>query len=157
MAKKKKPTGNLVAQNRKARHNYAIEETFEAGIQLIGSEVKTLRAAQATIAESYATVEDGEIVLINANIPLYAAAGHFGHEPKRKRKLLLHKREIERLRAQIERKGMTLVPLDIHFNDRGIAKVTLGLGKGKQTLDKRQDTKDRDWKRQQARLLRGRG
>ena len=156
MAKKKSPIGNLVAQNRKARHNYAIDETVEAGIQLIGSEVKTLRAGQATIAESYAAAEDGAIYLINANIPEYASAAHFGHEPRRKRKLLLHKREIERLRGQIERKGMTLVPLDIHFNARGIAKVTLGLGRGKQNIDKRQDVKDRDWKRQQARLLKGR-
>ena len=157
MAKKKSPVGNLVAQNRKARHNYAIEETLETGIQLIGSEVKTLRAGQATIAESYATVEDNEIFLINANIPEYASAAHFGHEPRRKRKLLLHRREIDRLRGQVERKGMTLVPLDIHFNARGMAKVTLGLGRGKQSIDKRQDVKDRDWKRQQARLLRGRG
>jgi len=154
---KKKPTGNIAAQNRKARHDYAITETFEAGIQLIGSEVKSLRGGQATIAESYAAVEEGELFLINAYIPEYASAAHFGHEARRKRKLLMHRKEIERLQGAVQRKGMTMVPLDIHFNPRGMAKVTIGLGRGKQTFDKRHDIKERDWKRQKARVLRDRG
>lgn len=157
MAKKKKTSGNLAAQNRRARHDYAISETFEAGIVLAGSEVKSLRAGEATITESYASFEDGELYLINSYIPEYKSAAHFGHEARRRRKLLLHKKEMAKLTAAIERKGMTLVPLDIHFNPRGIAKVTLGLGQGKKTHDKRQDIKERDWKRQKARVLRDRG
>lgn len=149
--------GNIAAQNRKARHNYAIEETFEAGIVLAGSEVKSLRAGHATITESYATEQDGEIYLINAYIPEYESAAAFGHsQPRRPRKLLLHRREIAKLIGAIQRAGMTLVPLKIYFNDRGMAKVELGLGKGKQHQDKRLDQKDKDWKRQKARIMRGR-
>lgn len=154
--KKKKALshGNIAAQNRKARHNYAIEDTYEAGIVLEGSEVKALRAGQANIAESYATEQDGEIYLVNAYIPEYAASSHFSHKPRRQRKLLLHSKEIVKLIGAIQRSGMTLVPLKIYFNEQGRAKVELGLGKGKLKQDKRADTKDRDWKRQQARLMR---
>lgn len=149
--------GNIAAQNRKARHNYAIEETFEAGIVLAGSEVKSLRAGRATITESYAGEQDGEIYLINAYIPEYESASAFGHDrPRRPRKLLLHRREIAKLIGAIQRAGMALVPLKIYFNDRGMAKVELGLGKGRQHQDKRMDQKDKDWKRQKARLMRGR-
>ena len=158
MGKKKKKHGasdNIAAQNRKARHDYHIEDNFEAGIMLMGSEVKSLRRGSASIAESYAQEKDGELYLINAYIPEYApAAAHTGHDdPRRARKLLLHKREIARLLMAISREGYTLVPLSIFFNDRGIAKVDLGLGKGKNKGDKRQTSKDRDWKRDKARLM----
>jgi len=155
--KKKKTADNVAAQNRKARHDFSIEENFEAGIQLVGTEVKSLRAGRATITESYASPEDGELYLINAYIPEYESSGHFGHQPRRPRKLLLHKREIAKLLIAINRKGMTLVPLSIYFNERGLAKVNLGLGRGKQKSDKRADVKERDWKRDKARLMRARG
>lgn len=157
MAKKKAPHGNVVAQNRKARHNYAIEENFEAGIVLHGSEVKSLRKGQCSLGESYAAERDGELYLFNAHIPEYAAASYNSHEPKATRKLLMKKKEIERLLGAIGRQGMTLVPLSVYFNPRGIAKVELGLAKGKDRADKRQATKDRDWKRQKARLMRDKG
>ncbi len=157
MAKKKAPHGNIVAQNRKARHNYAIEETFEAGIVLQGSEVKSLRKGQCSLGESYAGEKDGELFLFNAHIPEYAAASRFSHEPRANRKLLLKKREIEKLLGAIRRQGMTLVPLSIYFNERGIAKVEIGLARGKDRRDKRQDVKDRDWQRQKARLMREKG
>jgi len=157
MAKKKKkkgPDGDIVAQNRKARHDYYIEDTYEAGIMLTGSEVKSLRRATASIAESYAVEKDGELFLTNSYIPEYApAAKHNGHEPRRERKLLLHRREIDRLMMNIAREGYTVVPLCIFFNPRGIAKVELGLGKGKTKGDKRQTSKDRDWKRDKARMM----
>jgi len=158
MGKKKKKHGasdNIAAQNRKARHDYHIEDNFEAGIMLMGSEVKSLRRGQASIGEAYAQEKDGELYLVNAYIPEYApAAAHTGHDdPRRARKLLLHKREIARLFMAISREGYTLVPLSIFFNDRGIAKVDLGLGKGKNKGDKRQSNKDRDWKRDKARLM----
>ncbi len=151
--KKKKAPSNIAAQNRRARHDFAILENFEAGIQLFGSEVKSLRAGRATITESYAIEENGEMFLRNAYIPEYEGASHFSHEPKRPRKLLLHRREISRLDIAVNRKGMSLVPLSIYFNDRGIAKVDLALAKGKDKADKRAHVKDRDWKRQQSRLL----
>ena len=154
--KKKKNPVNIAAQNRKARHDFAIEENFEAGIQLFGTEVKSLRAGRATITEAYAIEQDGELFLLNAYIPEYDAASHFSHEPKRPRKLLLHRREIAKLDNAVNRKGMSLVPLSIYFNDRGIAKVDLALARGKQKADKRADVKDRDWKRQQSRLLHAR-
>ncbi|MBL6931846.1 MAG: SsrA-binding protein SmpB [Rhodospirillales bacterium] len=158
MAKKKKGPDNIAAQNRKARHDYFIEENYEAGIMLTGTEVKSLREGRATITEAYASDEDdGALYLINAYIPEYESARHFNHDPKRKRKLLLHKREIEKLRNAVNRKGMTLVALSIFFNERGMAKVDLGLAKGKQHHDKRQDMKDRDWKRDKARLMRAKG
>lgn len=145
------------AQNRKARHDYTIEDTLEAGIVLTGSEVKALRQGRANIAESYAKAQDGEVWLINAHIPEYKQAGPFNHEPRRPRKLLLHKREVSRLLGATDREGMTLVPLKLYFNRRGIAKIELGVGKGKKHFDKRESEKKRDWDRQKARLLRDRG
>ncbi len=146
-----------VAENRRARFDYAISETVEAGLMLTGTEVKALREGKANIAESYASPENGEIWLINANIPEYSAGNRQNHEPKRPRKLLLHKREIARLTQAVERKGFTLVPLRLYFNDRGIAKLLLGVGEGKKLRDKRDTVKDRDWSRQKQRLLRDRG
>ncbi|MDE1468425.1 SsrA-binding protein SmpB [Aurantiacibacter sp. D1-12] len=143
----------VVAENRKARFNYHIEDTFEAGIALQGTEVKGLRSGQGTIAESYAEVRDGEVFLVNANIPEFSHGNRFNHEPKRPRKLLLHRREVDRMFGAVERKGMTLVPLSIYFNGRGRAKVELALAKGKQAHDKRQTMKDRDWKRDKARIM----
>src|SRR5690606_34009641 len=132
------------AGNRPARSGYAIEDEFEAGIQLQRSEVKALRAAGGSIAERYPEIRDGQAWLVNANIPEFSHGNPFNHQPKRPRKLLLHQREIERLLGAVERKGMTLVPLSVYFNSRGRAKVELALAKGKQTHDKRQTTKDRD-------------
>jgi len=152
--KKKGIDGVIVAQNRKARHDYFIEDTYEAGIMLMGSEVKSLRRGSSSIGEAYAVEKEGELFLVNAYIPEYAPAAQYnGHEPKRERKLLLHRRQIDRLMASIQRDGYTVVPLSIFFNPRGIAKVELGLGKGKNKGDKRQSSKDRDWKRDKARLL----
>lgn len=148
--------GTLVAQNRKARHDYAITETLEAGIVLDGTEVKSLRQGHASIAEAYAEAKGGEIYLINAHIPEYDSAKHFGHTPKRPRKLLLHRREISKLVGAVRRKGMTLVPLSIYFNRRGIAKVSLALAEGKRKVDKRAAVKEQEWKRQKERLLRAR-
>jgi len=147
----------IVAENRKARFNYHIEDTLEAGLALSGTEVKSLRQGEGTIAESYAEVRDGEAWLINANIPEFSHGNRFNHVPKRPRKLLLHTREIEKLLGAVERKGMTLVPLSIYFNSRGRAKVELALAKGKQAHDKRATIKDRDWKRDKARLMRDKG
>lgn len=147
----------VVADNRKARFNYEIAEVFEAGIALSGSEVKSLRAGKATIAESYASGEAGEIWLINANIPEYLEANRFNHEPKRARKLLLKKREMAKLLIAIERDGMTMVPLQIYFNPRGRAKVALALAKGKKLHDKRESERKRDWNREKGRLLRDKG
>ena len=147
----------VVAENRRARFEYFIEETFEAGIALTGTEVKSLRFGEGSIAESYAEVRDGEAWLVNANIPEFSHGNRFNHEPKRPRKLLLHAREIEKLLGAVERKGMTLVPLSVYFNSRGRAKVELALAKGKQTHDKRQTMKERDWQRDKQRLLRERG
>ncbi len=147
----------LVAQNRKARHNYLIESSLEAGIVLTGSEVKSLRAGKASIAEAYAGDEHGELYLINANIPRYEPANQFNHDPKRSRKLLIHRRELARLRGQIQREGYTLVPLKLYFNQRGIAKLEIGLARGKRQVDKRQTEKERDWNREKARLMRDRG
>jgi SsrA-binding protein len=146
----------IVAENRRARFEYFLEEFFEAGIALTGTEVKALRGGEGSIAESYAEVKDGEVWLVNANVPEYNFGNRFNHEPKRPRKLLLHEREIARLHGAVERKGMTLVPLSVYFNSRGRAKVELALAKGKQTHDKRQTIKDRDWKRDKARILRDR-
>ena len=144
----------IVAENRRARFDYFIEETFEAGIALSGTEVKSLRFGEGSIAEAYADVRDGEAWLINANIPEFSHGNRFNHEPKRPRKLLLHAREIEKLLGAVERKGMTLIPLSVYFNGRGRAKVELALAKGKNAADKRQTVKERDWKRDQARILR---
>jgi SsrA-binding protein len=147
----------VVAQNRRARHDYAIEQVFEAGVVLLGSEVKSLRAGQASLTEAYATEQKGELYLLNAHIAPYGAAKTFGHPPRRPRKLLLHAREINRLVGAIRREGMTLVPLSIYFNARGIAKLSLGLARGKRKADKREAIKERDWQKQKSRLLRQRG
>jgi SsrA-binding protein len=150
-------TDKLAAQNRRARHDYFIEDTVEAGVMLLGTEVKSLRAGRASIAESFAAQQGDGLYLINAYIPEYEAANRFNHAPKRARKLLLHRRELGRLLGAVQREGMTLVPLSIYFNDRGIAKVRLGLAKGKRKGDKREAEKERDWSRDRARLLRDRG
>ncbi len=144
----------VVADNRRVRFDYSVEETFEAGLALHGTEVKALRAGQASIKESYAEVRDGEVWLVNANIPEFSHGNRNNHEPKRPRKLLLNSREINKLFGAVERKGMTLVPLSVYFNSTGRAKVELALAKGKQAHDKRQAVKDRDWKRDKARLMR---
>ncbi len=157
MAKKDEPGRKLIAENRRARFDYMIEETLEAGIQLVGTEVKSLRNGRANIAESYASPEQGELWLINATIPEYPPAGQFNHEPRRRRKLLVRSRELKRLMGAVEREGRTLVPLRLYFNARGIAKLELALAKGKKAHDKRAATKDREWKRQQARLMREKG
>ena len=149
--------GRLVAQNRKAWHNYHIGQTFEAGLVLTGSEVKSLRAGHGNIAESYATERDGEIFLINAYIAEYKQAGPDNHEPRRARKLLLKRREINRLSGAVQRQGMTLVPLRLYFNARGRAKIEIALATGKRQYDKRQAAKKRDWDRQKARLMRDKG
>jgi SsrA-binding protein len=147
-----------VAENRRARYDYHIEDKFEAGIALTGTEVKSLRFGEGSIAESYAEVKDGaEIWLINANIPEFSHGNRYNHEPKRPRKLLLNAREINKLHGAVARQGMTLVPLSIYFNARGRAKVELALAKGKKAPDKRATEKERDWKREQGRLLRERG
>jgi SsrA-binding protein len=153
----KRDSGKLVAENRKARFNYDIEETIETGIVLTGSEVKSLRAGKANIAESYASNERGELYLINAHIAEYSGAARDGHAPTRPRKLLLHKREMARLLGAIQRQGMALVPLRLYFNARGIAKIQLGLGRGKKDYDKRETEKKRDWERQKGRLMREKG
>ncbi len=147
----------LVAENRQARRNFEIEDTIEAGVSLLGTEVKSLRAGRANIAESYARADEDGIVLVNSTIPIYPPAAQFNHEPTRIRRLLLKKREISRLLQAIEREGRTLIPLKLYFNDRGIAKMELALGKGRKTIDKREVEKKRDWNRSKARLLRDRG
>lgn len=147
----------IVADNRKARYNYSIEEVFEAGIQLRGTEVKALREGKASLGESYAEVKNDEAFLVNAFIPEYLQANRFNHEPRRPRKLLMHRREIDKLAAAIQRKGMTLVPLKIYFNEKGRVKIELGLALGKKNVDKRQTEKDRTWQRDKARLMRERG
>ncbi len=146
-----------VAENRRARFDYYIDEVFEAGIALSGTEVKSLRFGEGSIAESYAEIRGGEAWLVNANIPEFSHGNRHNHEPKRPRKLLLHEREIEKLFGAVERKGMTMVPLSIYFNSRGRAKVELALAKGKQDHDKRASIKDRDWQRDKARIMRERG
>jgi SsrA-binding protein len=147
----------LVAENRRARFDYLIESTFETGIVLLGTEVKALRAGRANIAESYASPERGELFLINAYIPEYSPAAQFNHEPRRARKLLVHKRELNKLVGAVEREGRTIVPLKLYFNERGKAKLELALARGKKTADKRAASKERDWKREQGRLLRDKG
>lgn len=146
----------MVAQNRRARYDYAIEDTFEAGVILTGSEVKSLRRGQASINEAYASDQAGELFLLNAHIAPYDAAKTFGHEPRRARKLLLHRREIGRLIGAVRREGMTLVPLALYFNPRGRAKLQIALAKGKRKADIRAAVKDREWKLQKSRLLRAR-
>ncbi len=149
--------GRIVAQNRKARRDYMIDETFEAGLILVGSEVKSLRAGSGSIAEAYAGMRNGELHLLNAYIPEYKSANRFNHEPRRPRKLLVHRRERSRLAGAVQRRGVTLVPLALYFNARGIAKLRLGLARGKRKADKRATEKARDWQRQKQRLMRDRG
>jgi SsrA-binding protein len=147
----------LIAENRRARFDYFIEETLEAGLVLTGTEVKALREGRANIAESYASAENGEFVLINSYIPEYKAANRFNHEPRRHRKLLLHRRQIDKLVGAIQREGRTVVPTRLYFDDKGRAKLELAVAKGKKLHDKRQTEADRDWKRDQARLMREKG
>ncbi len=149
--------GKIAAQNRKARHNYTIEDTVEAGIVLTGTEVKSLRQGHASIGEAYAGEKGGELYLFNAHIPEYFAASRFNHQPRRDRKLLLHKRQIAKLVDAQQRQGMTLVPLSIYFSPNGLAKVELALARGKRRHDKRQAAKERDWKLQKSRLMRHKG
>jgi SsrA-binding protein len=153
----KKTSFKVIADNRKARFNYEIGETVEAGIALTGSEVKSLRSGKATIAESYADARAGEIWLVNANIPEYLQAGRFNHAPKRPRKLLLHKRQIDKLSGAVEREGMTIVPLKLYFNDKGRAKVELAIARGKKLHDKRETERKRTWDRERGRLMRLKG
>lgn len=147
----------VVAQNRRARFDYEIIETLEVGIMLTGTEVKSLRQGTSSINESYAGEMEGEIFLFNANIPEYLEANRFNHEPKRPRKLLMRKRQLVKFLNAIRRKGMTLVPIKLYFNAKGLAKVELGLGKGKKTVDKRSTIKERDWQRDKSRLMRNKG
>ena len=157
MAAKSDRKLRIIADNRKARFNYEIGEVFEAGIALTGSEVKSLRAGKASIGESYADARGGDLWLVNANIAEYLQAGRFNHTPKRARKLLLHKRQINKLIGAVEREGMTLVPLKLYFNDKGRAKIEIALAKGKKLHDKRETEKKRDWAREKGRLMRDKG
>ncbi|MDG1418079.1 MAG: SsrA-binding protein SmpB [Maricaulis sp.] len=150
---KKMKDGEAIAVNRRARFDFEIIETIEAGIMLMGSEVKSLREGRANIAESYVSPENDEIWLINADIPLYAPANRFNHEPRRHRKLLLKRKEIERLTGAVTRNGQTIIALKVYFNDRGIAKLEIGLAKGKKNIDKRETVKKREWNKQKARLM----
>jgi SsrA-binding protein len=150
--------GKLIAENRRARYDYFLEDSFEAGLMLTGSEVKSLRNGRANIAESYAAVEGREIVLVNADIPPYQQAGpHWNHEPRRHRKLLLKRKEIDKLIGAVQREGRTIIPTKLYWNDRGIAKLEVALAKGKKMHDKRETTANRDWQRDKARLLRDKG
>lgn len=146
-----------IAENRRARHDYEIESNLEVGMVLEGSEVKSLRLGKANIAEAYVSFEDDGLYLINADIPIYPAANRFNHEPKRKRKLLAHGREIVKVAAAIDREGRTAIPLKLYFNDRGIAKLDVGIAKGRKTVDKRHAIKERDWSRDKQRLMREKG
>jgi SsrA-binding protein len=147
----------IVAENRRARWDYAVEEVFEAGIALTGTEVKSLRFGEGSIAESYAEVKEGQVWLINATVPEFSHGNRHNHEPKRPRKLLLSAREINKMFGAVMRQGMTLVPLSIYFNGRGRAKVELALAKGRKAHDKREHEKEKDWKREQGRLMREHG
>ena len=156
-AKKENSNNKLVAQNRRARFDYFLLETFEAGLALRGTEVKSLREGKGNIQESYAEPKNGEVWLINAYIPEYQSKMPFGHEERRPRKLLLHKREITKMSDAVNKKGTTLVPVKIYFNDRGIAKLELAIAEGKRKADKRDAIKERDWQRDKARILRDNG
>jgi SsrA-binding protein len=147
----------LIAENRRARYDYFLEETVEAGLVLTGTEVKALRLGRANIAESYASAEGRELMLINAYIPEYGPANRFNHEPRRHRKLLLHRRQIDKLIGAVQREGRTIVPTRLYFDDKGRAKLELAVAKGKKVHDKRQTESERDWKRDQARLMRDTG
>ena len=147
--------GKTIAENRRARFDYFIEDTMEAGLVLTGTEVKSLRVGRANIAESYASVENGEIVLINADIPPYAGGNRFNHEPRRHRKLLLHAKQIGKLIGAVQRDGRTIIPTKLYWNEKGIAKLEIGLAKGKKLHDKRETSAERDWQRDKARLMKG--
>jgi len=149
-------TDRYAALNRRARHDYLIEDTVEAGLVLHGTEVKSLRQGGASIAEAYADEQGGELFLVNANSPEYKASARFNHQPRRPRKLLLHRKQMNRLMGAVKREGVTIVPLALYFNERGRAKVELGLAHGKRKADRRQAERDRDWQRNKARLLRAR-
>ncbi len=158
MASRKDDGRRIVAENRQARYQYFITETYEAGLQLTGTEVKSLRRGQANIAESYASSEEDGLWLINAYIPEYQGSGRFfQHEPRRNRRLLLHKKEIHKFTIAMQRRGLTLIPLELYFNPRGIAKLKLALAQGKKMHDKREVAKKRDWNREKARLMRDKG
>jgi SsrA-binding protein len=157
MSKSNSPSRKVVADNRKARFNYEIVDTYEAGIALTGTEVKSLRGGKATIGEAYAGPSGEEFFLFNAYIPEYLQANRFNHETRRPRRLLLHKRQINRLIGATQREGFTVIPLKIYFNDQGRAKVELGLGRGKKLHDKRETEKERSWNRERSRLMREKG
>ena len=157
MAAKPDRKHRVIADNRKARFNYEIGEVFEAGIALTGTEVKSLRVGKASIGESYADARGGELWLVNANIAEYLQAGRFNHAPKRPRRLLLHRRQLNKLTGAVEREGMTLVPLKLYFNEKGRAKIELALARGKKLHDKRETEKKRSWERERGRLLRAKG
>ena len=156
-AKKADPNNKTIAENRRARFDYKIEDTFEAGIVLVGTEVKALREGQANIAESYAAIENQELMLVNANIPIYAPASQLNHLPTRPRKLLLKRKEISKLWNETQRKGRTIVPLKMYFNNKGMVKILVGVATGKDKQDKRDTVKKRDWQRDKSRLMRERG
>ena len=147
----------VIAENRRARYDYFLEDFVECGLSLTGTEVKSLRTGRANIAESYAAVEGDEIVLINADIPPYAGGNRFNHEPRRPRKLLLHRKQIDKLSAAVQRDGQTLIPTKLYWNDKGLAKLEIAVAKGKKLHDKRATEADRDWKREQGRLMRDKG
>jgi len=147
----------VIADNRKARYNFEIAESFEAGLKLVGTEVKSLREGKASLNEAYAALEGGELYLINSYIPVYDAASRFNHSPRRRRKLLMHGRQIARLSGAVQRDGMTLVPLKLYFNERGIAKLELALARGRKNYDKRRRERDRSWERDKARVMREKG
>jgi SsrA-binding protein len=151
------PKPRAIAENRRARFDYFIEDSVEAGLRLTGTEVKSLRNGRANIAESYAAVNGREIELVNADIPPYDNANRFNHDPRRPRKLLLHRKQIDRLIGAVQREGRTLIPLRLYFNDKGIAKLELALATGKKTHDKREAVAERDWQRDKARLMRDKG
>ncbi|WP_296820202.1 SsrA-binding protein SmpB [Brevundimonas sp.] len=151
------PARKLIAENRRARFDYFLEESFEAGLALTGTEVKSLRSGRANIAESYAAVEGRELMLVNADIPTYGQANRFNHEPRRPRKLLMRRRQIDKLIGAVQREGRTLVPVKLYFNERGLAKLEVALAKGKKAHDKREASAERDWQRDKARLMREKG
>ncbi|MDO9608148.1 MAG: SsrA-binding protein SmpB [Brevundimonas sp.] len=157
MAPQPQSKSKLIAENRRARFDYFLEDNIEAGIQLLGTEIKALRDGRANIAESYAAVEGREIVLINADIPPYKQANRFNHEPRRPRKLLLHRKQIDRLIGAVQRDGQTIIPLKLYLNDAGKAKLEIALAKGKKLHDKREASAERDWQRDKARLMRDKG
>jgi SsrA-binding protein len=147
----------LIAENRRARYDYFLDDTLEAGLILTGTEVKALREGRANIAESYVGVEGRELALINAHIPEYGPANRFNHAPRRLRKLLLHRKEIDKLIGAAQRDGRTLIPTKLYFNDKGMVKLEVAMARGKKAHDKREAESARDWKREQGRLMRDRG